>query len=137
MSNCTPALSETAWQFLSIVIFIIGFVLTSCYFYTYRNEKWAKHKIEKRQAIGMDFLIIALPLIFGYSLYKQVKRVRSKQWVIHLILIIALSIMCKSETTLQWLTFAGRRRAVVRGNKIKSRGDVVGNINLLLFSSLF
>ena len=26
--------------------------------------------------IGMDFLIVALPLIFGYSVYKQVKRVR-------------------------------------------------------------
>jgi hypothetical protein len=29
--------------------------------------------------IGMDFLIVALPLIFGISVYKQVKRVRGKQ----------------------------------------------------------
>ena len=106
----------------------LSYVIYKAYLY-FTGNTW--------QEIGMDFLIIALPLIFGYSLYKQVKRVRSKQWVIHLILTIALSIMCKSETTLQWLTFAGRRRAVVRGNKIKSRGDVVGNINLLLFSSLF
>ena len=123
---------STVKAFYLIVLFSLlsGIIFISYKAYLYfTGNTW--------QEIGMDFLIIALPLIFGYSLYKQVKRVRSKQWVIHLILIIALSIMCKSETTLQWLTFAGRRRAVVRGNKIKSRGDVVGNINLLLFSSLF
>ena len=106
----------------------LSYVIYKAYLY-FTGNTW--------QEIGMDFLIIALPLVLAYSIVKQIKRVRGKQWVIHLILIIALSIMCKSETTLQWLTFAGRRRAVVRGNKIKSRGDVVGNINLLLFSSLF
>ena len=31
------------------------------------------------QEIGMDFLIIALPLVLAYSIYKQVKRVRGRQ----------------------------------------------------------
>ncbi len=31
------------------------------------------------QEMGMDFLIVSLPLILAYSIYKQVKRVRSKQ----------------------------------------------------------
>ena len=29
--------------------------------------------------IGMDFLIVALPLILAYSIHKQIKRVRGKQ----------------------------------------------------------
>ena len=28
------------------------------------------------QEMGMDFLIIALPLVLAYSIYKQIKRVR-------------------------------------------------------------
>lgn len=31
------------------------------------------------QEMGMDFLIVSLPLILAYSIYKQVKRVRGKQ----------------------------------------------------------
>ena len=31
------------------------------------------------QEMGMDFLIIALPLVLAYSIYKQVKRVRGNQ----------------------------------------------------------
>ena len=31
------------------------------------------------QEMGMDLLIIALPLVLAYSIYKQVKRVRGKQ----------------------------------------------------------
>lgn len=43
---------------------------------------WIAYKVYKYfqsntiQEMGMDFLIVSLPLIFGYSVYKQIKRVK-------------------------------------------------------------
>lgn len=43
---------------------------------------WIAYKVYKYfqsntiQEMGMDLLIVSLPLIFGYSVYKQIKRVR-------------------------------------------------------------
>ncbi len=48
----------------------LSYVIYKAYLY-FTGNTW--------QEIGMDFLIIALPLILAYSIYKQVKRVRGKQ----------------------------------------------------------
>ena len=48
----------------------LSYVIYKAYLY-FTGNTW--------QEIGMDFLIIALPLVLAYSIYKQVKRVRGKQ----------------------------------------------------------
>ena len=65
---------STVKAFYLIVLFSllsgITFISYKAYLY-FTGNTW--------QEIGMDFLIIALPLVLAYSIYKQVKRVRGKQ----------------------------------------------------------
>ena len=65
---------STVKAFYLIVLFSLlsGIIFISYKAYLYfTGNTW--------QEMGMDFLIIALPLILAYSIYKQVKRVRGKQ----------------------------------------------------------
>ena len=70
-------LSTVRWMYL-IVLFSL---LTGIIFIIYKVYLYFKSN--SLPEIGMDFLIVSLPLIFGYSLYKQIKRVRQggKVWV--------------------------------------------------------
>ena len=63
-------LSTVRWMYL-IVLFSL---LTGIIFIIYKVYLYFKSN--SLPEIGMDFLIVSLPLIFGYSLYKQIKRVR-------------------------------------------------------------
>ena len=66
-------LSTVRWMYL-IVLFSL---LSGITFISYKVYQYFKSNTI--QEIGMDFLIIALPLVLAYSIYKQVKRVRGKQ----------------------------------------------------------
>lgn len=63
-------LSTVRWMYL-IVLFSL---LSGIIFISYKVYKYFQSNTI--QEMGMDFLIVSLPLIFGYSVYKQIKRVR-------------------------------------------------------------
>ena len=65
---------STVKAFYLIVLFSLlsGIIFISYKVYLYFQNNTI-------QEMGMDCLIVSLPLIFGISVYKQVKRVRSKQ----------------------------------------------------------
>ena len=65
---------STVKAFYLIVLFslISGIIFISYKVYQYFQNNTIHE-------VGMDFLIIALPLILAYSIYKQVRRVRGKQ----------------------------------------------------------
>ena len=66
-------LSTVRWMYLIVLFSLLsGIIFISYKVYLY-------FKSNSLPEIGMDFLIVALPLIFGISVYKQVKRVRGKQ----------------------------------------------------------
>ena len=65
---------STVKAFYLIVLFSL---LTGLIYVIYKVYLYFKSN--SLPEIGMDFLIVALPLIFGISVYKQVKRVRGKQ----------------------------------------------------------
>ena len=62
---------STVKAFYLIVLFslISGIIFISYKVYQYFQNNTIHE-------VGMDFLIVSLPLIFGYSVYKQIKRVR-------------------------------------------------------------
>ena len=66
-------LSTVRWMYL-IVLFSL---LSGITFISYKVYQYFKSNTI--QEIGMDLLIIALPLVLAYSIYKQVRRVRGKQ----------------------------------------------------------
>jgi hypothetical protein len=66
-------LDTVKWvYFIILVSFLAGLSWTAYKVYQY-------FKSNSLPEIGMDFLIIALPLVQAYSIVKQIKRIRSKQ----------------------------------------------------------
>ena len=61
-----------AFYLIVLASFIAGLSWTAYKVYQYFQNNTI-------QEMGMDFLIIALPLVLIYSIVKQVKRVRGKQ----------------------------------------------------------
>ena len=66
-------LDTVKWFYLIVLAsFLAGLSWTAYQVYQYFQNNTI-------QEMGMDFLIIALPLVLIYSIVKQVKRVRGKQ----------------------------------------------------------
>ncbi len=61
-----------AFYLIVLISLLSGIIFISYKVYLY-------FKSNSLPEIGMDFLIIALPLILAYSIHKQIKRVRGKQ----------------------------------------------------------
>ena len=61
-----------AFYLIVLASFLAGLSWTAYKVYQYFQN-------DTIQEMGMDFLIIALPLVLIYSIVKQVKRVRGKQ----------------------------------------------------------
>jgi hypothetical protein len=57
-----------------IYLVILFSLLTGLSYVIYKVYKYFQENTI--QEMGMDFLIVALPLIFAYSVYRQVKRVK-------------------------------------------------------------
>jgi len=57
-----------------IYLVILFSLLTGLSYVIYKVYKYFQENTI--QEMGLDFLIVALPLIFAYSVYRQVKRVK-------------------------------------------------------------